>query len=130
MMPYAVPVAYIRRSVARTGDPGDVSREFQTDKVRSLANGDGPSLRIIDGDWGKSGGRKGARHRAAFLAMLGDIEAGKVSTVYAYSIDRLARDVEASARLLNACERTGATIVTSEGRFAPGDVGARLTFHI
>jgi hypothetical protein len=62
--------------------------------------------------------------------MLADIEAGNVSMVYAYSIDRLARDVEASARLINACERTGATIVTSEGRFAPGDVGARLTFHI
>lgn len=37
--------------------------------------------------------------------MLDDIEAGRVSTVYAYAEDRLARDVEASVRLLNACER-------------------------
>lgn len=128
MMPYASPVAYIRRSVSRTGDRGDVSREFQTEAVRALANGDGPSLRIIDGDWGKSGGRKAGHLRAAFLGMLADVEAGKVSTIYAYAEDRLARDVEASVRLLNACERNGVVIVTRADTYAPGDPRARRRF--
>jgi DNA invertase Pin-like site-specific DNA recombinase len=122
------PVAYIRRSVARTGDPGDISREFQTAKVRALANGDGDSLRIIDGDWGRSAGRHKADLRAAFRALLADIEAGKVSTLYAYSTDRLARDAESAYGLLNAAERAGTTIVTSEGRFPPGDRMARQMF--
>lgn len=122
------PVAYIRRSVASRNDPGDVSREFQTQKVRDLANGDGARLRIIDGDWGRSGGRRKADLRAAFRAMLTDIEAGAISAVYAYSTDRLSRDAESAYGLLNACERAGVTIVTSEGRFAPGDGMARRMF--
>jgi DNA invertase Pin-like site-specific DNA recombinase len=122
------PVAYIRRSVARTGDPGDISREFQTAKVRALANGDADSLRIIDGDWGRSAGRHKADLRAAFRALVADIEAGRVSTLYAYSTDRLARDAESAYGLLNAAERAGVTIVTSEGRFPPGDRMARQMF--
>ena len=38
MMNNAQPVAYIRRSVASKSDPGDISREFQTDAVRKLAD--------------------------------------------------------------------------------------------
>ncbi len=123
------PVAYIRRSVARTGDPGDVSRQFQTDKVRSLANGDGPTLRIIDGDWGRSAAGEKTDKRLAFLALLDGVERGEVSTLYAYSTDRLARSVRWAAQLLDACEAAGTTIVTSEGRFAPGDDMARSMFH-
>lgn len=122
------PVAYIRRSVARTGDPGDISRDFQVAKVRALANGDGPSLRILDGDWGRSAGRHKADARSAFRELLAAIERGEVSTLYAYSADRLSRDVEAAYGLLNACERAGTTIVTSEGRFPPGDRMARQMF--
>jgi len=129
MMPTARPCAYIRRSVARTGDPGDVSRQFQTDKVRSLANGDGPTLRIIDGDWGRSAAGEKTDKRLAFLGLLAAVERGEVSTLYAYSTDRLARSVRWSAQLLDACEVAGTTIVTSEGRFAPGDDMARQMFH-
>lgn len=124
------PVAYIRRSVARTGDPGDVSREFQTDKVRSLANGDGPTLRIIDGDWGRSAATDKTEKRLAFLGLLEAVERGEVSTLYAYSTDRLARSVQWAARLLDAAERAGTTIITGEGRFAPGDDGARTLFQV
>lgn len=123
------PVAYIRRSVARTGDPGDVSREFQIEKVRALANGDGPTLRILDQDWGRSAARDKTDHRLAFLGLLDAIERGEVSTLYAYSTDRLARSVRWAAQLLDACESAGTTIVTSEGHFAPGDRMARQLFH-
>lgn len=124
-----MPVAYIRRSVARAGDPGDVSRDFQTTTVRSLANGDGPTLHIIDGDWGRSAAGEKTDKRLAFLGLLSAVERGEVSTLYAYSTDRLARSVRWAAQLLDACEAAGTTIVTSEGRFAPGDDMARQMFH-
>lgn len=125
----AHPVAYIRRSVARRNDPGDVSRQFQTGKVRELANGDGSNLVIIDQDWGRSAAGDKTDKRLAFLALLASVERGEVSTVYAYSADRLARSVRWSAQLLDACEAAGTTIVTGEGRFSPGDDAARQLFH-
>lgn len=123
------PVAYIRRSVSRRNDPGDVSRAFQTEKVRELANGDGPTLAIIDQDWGRSAAGDKTDKRLAFLGLLEAVERGEVSTLYAYSADRLARSVRWSAQLLDACEAAGTTIVTGEGRFAPGDDSARQLFH-
>ena len=130
MLNSAQPVAYIRRSVARRGDPGDVSREFQTGKVRALANGDGPRLRILDGDWGRSAATDKTEQRTAFLGMLEEIEAGRISHVYAYSPDRLARSVEWSARLVNACRRAGVPITTTAGTVAPDDPAARAMFNM
>jgi len=126
----AQPTAYIRRSVASRADPGDVSREFQTEEVRRLAGADGPTLTIIDRDWGRSAATDKTGRRLAFLALLDAIEAGDVSCLYAYSTDRLARSVEWSARLLNACRRAGVPIVTREGRIEPGDAGAALLFNV
>jgi DNA invertase Pin-like site-specific DNA recombinase len=126
----ARPAAYIRRSVARRGDPGDVSREFQTDKVRALAGDDGATLRIIDGDWGRSASTDKTNLRTAFLALMDDIEAGSVSHLYAYSPDRLARSVEWTARLVNACRRAGVPITTTAGTVAPDDPAARAMFHM
>lgn len=125
----AQPVAYIRRSVARRGDPGDISREFQVDKVRALANGDGASLRVIDADWGISADREKTHKRLAFLDLMASVERGEVSTVYAFALDRLARSVQWSARLLDACEDAGTVIVTGEGRFDPADDRDRNMFH-
>ena len=124
------PVAYIRRSVASRGNPGDLSREFQVDEVRRLAGPDAANLRIFDGDWGKSAATDKTDKRLAFLEMLDAIERGEVSTLIAYSTDRLARSVQWASRLLDACERADTTIVTGEGRFAPGDDGARVTFQV
>ncbi len=123
------PVAYIRRSVARRGDPGDISREFQTETVRTLAKADGPSLRIFDADWGISADREKTHKRLAFLEMLEAVERGDVSTIYAFALDRLARSVQWSARLLDACEDAGTVIVTGEGRFDPADDRDRQMAH-
>lgn len=130
MLNTALPAAYIRRSVARRGDPGDVSREFQTDKVRALAGDDGAALHIIDGDWGRSASTDKTNLRTAFLALMDDIEAGSVSHLYAYSPDRLARSVEWTARLVNACRRAGVPITTTAGTVAPDDPAARAMFHM
>lgn len=121
------PVAYIRRSSRSKADPGDVSRDFQVETVRTLAND--ANLVILDGDWGVSAATESTAKRLAFLDLLRAIEAGEVSTLYAYSTDRLARSVRWAAQLLDLCEAAGVTIVTSEGRFAPGDDMARQMFQ-
>lgn len=125
----ARPVAYIRRSARSRSDPGDISRDFQIETVRRLAGPDGPTLTILDGDWGKSAATDETDKRLAFLGLMQAIEQGEVSAVYAYSTDRLARSVRWSAQLLDACERAGTLIVTSEGRFEPGDDLARQMFQ-
>ena len=115
------PVAYIRRSFSRRGDPGDVSRAIQTDKVRLLAGDDAATLIVKDRDWGISAAREQTERRLDFLDLLSMVERGEVSTLYAYSADRLARSVRWSAQLFDACRDADTTIVTSEGRYAPGD---------
>ncbi|HET7070138.1 MAG TPA: recombinase family protein [Nocardioides sp.] len=123
------PVAYIRRSARSRSDPGDVSREFQTEKVRELAGADGDRLRIIDQDWGRSAATDKTDKRLAFLGLIDDVEAGRVNALYAYSTDRLARSVEWAARLLNACRRARVPIVTSEGRFEPDNAMTDQLFY-
>lgn len=49
MIDGARPVAYIRRSATCTSG-GDLSRDFQTDKVRELAGDHGRDRLIIDRD--------------------------------------------------------------------------------
>lgn len=122
------PIAYIRRSSKSRSDPGDVSREFQTDAVRRLA-GETANLVILDGDWGVSAATESTHKRLAFLGLMESVERGEVSTLYAYSTDRLARSVQWAARLLDACETAGTSIVTNEGTFAPGDDMARTMFQ-
>ena len=124
----ARPFAYIRRS-ATGNSGGDISRDFQTGKVRELA-GNEPELQIIDRDWGKSGSRHKRSQREGLDELLEAIEAGEVTAVYAYAADRLARDTETAMHLLNACERRGVPIVTREGAFTPGDRSARLLFTV
>jgi DNA invertase Pin-like site-specific DNA recombinase len=122
------PVAYIRRSFSRRHDPGDVSREFQTAEVRRLAGNDADNLLVKAGDWGVSAAREHTERRLDFLDMIEMVKRGEVSTVYAYSADRLARSVQWSARLIDACEDAGTTIVTGEGRYAPDDDAAKMMF--
>lgn len=126
-MPRA-PFAYIRRSSKSKSDPGDISREFQAEAVRRLSGHD-DALVLLDGDWGKSAATDETDKRLDFLRLMELVERGQVSTIYAYSTDRLARSVQWAARLLDACERAGTSIVTSEGTFAPGDDMARTMFQ-
>lgn len=115
----AQPFAYIRRSARSHSDPGDVSREFQVERVRSLAGADADQLVVLDADWGRSASTDKTDRRLAFLALLESVERGEVATLYAFATDRLARSVEWAARLLNACRRARVPIITSEGRFEP-----------
>jgi DNA invertase Pin-like site-specific DNA recombinase len=129
MKTYARPTAYVRRSTRSRNDPGDLSREFQVNKVRELAGPDADRLDVRDGDWGRSASTDKTDRRLDFLALLEEVEQGEVSALYAYATDRLARSVEWSARLLNACRRAGVPIITSEGRFDPDNAMTDQLFY-
>lgn len=129
MKMYARPVAYIRKSTQGTRE----SKADQIANVRDLiertASDDLRTLLVLDGDWGISAARDKTAKRLDFLRLLEMVEAGEVSTLYAAWADRLARSVQWAARLLDAAEIAGTTIVTNEGRFAPNDDQARMLFH-
>lgn len=108
------PVAYIRRSSPdeRRG-AGEVSRDVQEDAIRSLAHRDGYNGDVeYFVDWGRSADESKVGRRAEYLRMLRLIEAGGVSVVYAYALDRLNRSLVLSARFAAACEANGVRIVT------------------
>jgi DNA invertase Pin-like site-specific DNA recombinase len=122
-------VAYIRRSSRSRNDPGDLSREFQVAEVQRLAGADVDRLDVRAQDWGRSASTDKTDRRLAFLSILDEVERGDVSALYAYSTDRIARSVEWSARLLNACRRAGVPIITSEGRFDPDNAMTDQLFY-
>jgi len=116
------PVAYIRRSSADADNPGDISRDAQESAVRDLAHRDGHNgnLRIFD-DWNRSADVAKEAKREAFTAMLADIEAGRVSAVYAYALDRLYRSITTFSRLTDAAKRNDVRIVTLREGVLGGD---------
>ena len=107
------PAAYIRRSVADAGNPGDVSREVQERAVRELAHHDGHNgdVRLFT-DWARSADEEKEAKRTEFRAMLGQLEEGRISDIYAYSLDRLARSTTTFARLLKAAKDKNVRVVT------------------
>ncbi len=116
------PVAYIRRSSADADNPGDISRDAQEAAVRELAHRDGHNgdLRIFD-DWNRSADVAKEAKREAFTSLLADIEAGKVSAVYAYALDRLYRSMRTFVRLTDAAKANDVRIVTLREGVLGGD---------
>ena len=116
------PAAYIRRSVADDNNPGDISRAAQEQAVRDLAHRDGHNgtLRIFD-DWNRSADEAKEARRAAFATMLAEIEAGHISVVYAYALDRLYRSMRTFVRLTDAAKAHGVRIVTLREGVLGGD---------
>jgi DNA invertase Pin-like site-specific DNA recombinase len=116
------PVAYIRRSSADADNPGDVSREAQESAVRELAHRDGHNgnLRVYD-DWNRSADEAKEAKRGAFNQMLADIEAGRVSVVYAYALDRLYRSMRTFVRLTDAAKANDVRVVTLREGVLGGD---------
>ncbi len=108
-----IPVAYIRRSAADADSPGDVSRDVQESAVRDLAHRDGHNGDVRQFvDWAKSAAEEKEAARTEYRAMLAEVEAGRVSIIYAYSLDRLARSTTTFARLLKAAKDHDVRVVT------------------
>ncbi len=130
MKAYAEAVAYVRKSVAGRSDM-DRSRDNQTAAIAALAERDGATIaRVYDGDWGRSGGRSGRHKRSAMAELIAAVRAGSVSALYAYSLDRLARDTEYGLTLWNACADQGVPIIVDGGRFVTSDPADRMRYVI
>lgn len=108
-----VPVAYIRRSAADAGSPGDISRDVQEAAIRELAHRDGYNGDVTYFvDWAKSASEEKSAMRTAYAEMLKRIESGQVSHVYAYALDRLNRSLIMTARFAKACDANDVRIIT------------------
>lgn len=118
----AKPAAYIRRSFVDAESPGDISEEAQLGAVRKLAKADGHNGDlVIYSDWGRSADVAKAAQRTEYARLLSDMEAGRISAVYAFDVDRLYRDVRDLIRLQDAAARHGVTVTTTAGRLPIGD---------
>jgi DNA invertase Pin-like site-specific DNA recombinase len=107
------PVAYIRRSAADTGSPGDVSRAVQEQAIADLAKREGHNGEVRwFVDWARSADEEKTAQRSQYAALLAAVERDEVSTVYAYSLDRLLRSVVMTGKLLKATKDRGVRIVT------------------
>lgn len=116
------PAAYLRRSYVDANAPGDISREAQRAAVRKLAAADGHNGNLIEyDDWGVSADVAKSGKRIDYNRLLADMEAGKVSAVYAFDVDRLYRDPRDLIRLQDAAQRHHVRIVTTAGELAIGD---------
>lgn len=127
--------AYIRRS---SGKDAPASWQTQRDAVLRAAGDRGDQLFAVETlgeaqthpDWYVDWGRSGADpSRVAFVRMLAAIEAGEVSTVYAYHSDRLARRTATLAALLDTAEESGVSIVDGSGHDLVDD-GFRLAAEV
>jgi DNA invertase Pin-like site-specific DNA recombinase len=129
-------VAYLRRSRVDTRRDGAMSHEQQLSAVRGLAqaHGDDPDALVIVEDWGKSGRAEKQHLRTGFARLEAMVAGGEATAIYAYSANRLARSLEALARLAKLCEANGVPIrcadgyspdvTTSTGRMVLGILGS------
>jgi DNA invertase Pin-like site-specific DNA recombinase len=118
----AHPAAYLRRSYVDPQSPGDISREAQRATVRKLAAADGHNGDLIEyDDWGVSADVAKSAKRTAYTQLLADMEAGSVTAVYAFDVDRLYRDPRDLIRLQDAAQRHRVRVVTTSGELPIGD---------
>ncbi len=116
------PAAYLRRSFVDAESPGDISLEAQRAAVRKLAAADGHNGNTVEyNDWGVSADVAKSGKRTAYSKLLADMEAGLVSAVYAFDVDRLYRDPRDLIRLQDAAQRHKVRIATTAGPLAIGE---------
>jgi DNA invertase Pin-like site-specific DNA recombinase len=117
----AHPIAYLRKS--KSDDPSrEISREVQEAACRALAEHDGyhGELELLV-DWDRSADEKVASRRTAYVELTRRIIAGDVSTLYAYSTDRLYRSLATFLRLTEAAKAHDVRIVTTREGVLGGD---------
>lgn len=97
--------AYLRKSSVH--DPSrELSHEVQEAAVREMAARAGDDELVILSDWDKSG-RLGADKRPGYRSLLDAIASGRASSIYSYSLSRLARSVSELSRLVADCDARG-----------------------
>ncbi len=119
-------VAYLRRSKVDARHPGAVSHEAQLAAVRELAGGDADRLLCLE-DWGRSGRAERVHLRGEYARLRDMIAAGEVSTVYSYSLSRLARSTRELLDLAEVCRDAGVPIrLVKEGTIDGATATGRL----
>lgn len=84
--------------------------------MRRLAEADGHNGDLVEyDDWGVSADIAKTAKRTAYAQLLADMEAGKITAVYAFDVDRLYRDPRDLIRLQDAASRHDVRIVTTGG---------------
>jgi DNA invertase Pin-like site-specific DNA recombinase len=122
-------VAYLRKS--RVTSDRHVSWEVQEQSILELAGRHGDAGLLVLSDWNRSGRGEKTKYRKGYQDLLGMIEAGEVSTVYAYSLSRLARSLSEYTRLAELCRDKGVRIrLAKEGEFEYGSATGRLIVGI
>lgn len=111
----ARPVAYIRRSVEK-GHPEDTDKGAgQSAEIAALAARKGETIAAADiesRDWGISGQREKRGRRVGMADILARIGRGEVTSLYAYAVDRLARDDAYALTIRDACDDAGVIVHT------------------
>ena len=108
-MPRAI--IYTRISQDRNGEGAGVARQ-ETD-ARALATARGWSITdvVVDNDISA----KGHKTRPGFERLLQAVESGSVQVVIAWALDRLTRNRRDTLRLIETCQKQGATIALVRG---------------
>lgn len=120
-------VAYLRKS--RVTSDRHVSWEVQLSNVTEMAARYGDAPEVLS-DWNISG-RKGADQRPGYAQMLALVEAGKVDTIYSYSLSRLSRSMAEYTRLAELCRERGIRIrLVKEGEFDYSTPHGRLVVGV
>jgi DNA invertase Pin-like site-specific DNA recombinase len=120
------PVAYLRRSYANPRRPGAISHEAQLAAVHDLAGADADRLLCLE-DWGRSGRAERQHLRGEYAHLRQMIVAGEVSTLYSYSLSRLARSTRELLDVAEACRDAGVPIrLVKEGTIDAATATGRL----
>lgn len=117
----AHPACYLRRSYVDPESPGDISLESQRAAVRRLAEADGHGDLQEYSDWGVSADVAKKAKRTDYTRLLGDMEAGHISALYAFDTDRLYRDPRDLLRLQDAALAHSVRVVTTAGELPISD---------
>lgn len=115
--------AYVRRSASTRLSPGDASREAQLAAVRSIG---GDDVDVFT-DWGVSGRRA---DRPEYVRLKGEIAAGRVGSVCAYSLSRLGRSTRELLDFVELCKSRDVTIRTSVETIDTSTAMGRMTFTV
>lgn len=121
-----ISAAYLRVSSQRQGEQNKASIPQQKAACERLARERGDSIArwFIDkehyrsADTGRLVQPSGERSdRPAFVAMLGEVRSGKVSRIYAWAQDRIARGTRSTATFREIAEQMNLEIVFAEGNW-------------
>lgn len=124
-----VAYAYLRRSVTSAARPGEVSHEAQVEAVTGLARARGDHDLTMLTDWGRSG--RSAKGRPGYAQLLAAVRSGVATSLYGYSLSRLARSLTDYIHLAELCREHGVPIrLAKEGELDYSTVTGRLMVNV